>query len=85
MTNLASLDSKIRRWLKRIPLSAIVVLLEAVRDEVGSRAAARRPLIGSREEAHFLRAWTATQWGYRTRGLRRTQGAPTEPQRTIAR
>ncbi len=41
MTDRAELDSTIRSWLKRVPLSAIVILLEAVRDEIGARAVAK--------------------------------------------
>ena len=31
------LDSRVRAWLKRVPLLAIVVLLEAIDDELRSR------------------------------------------------
>lgn len=37
MTDLASLDSQIRAWLKHAPLSAIVVLLTAIHQELQSR------------------------------------------------
>ena len=37
MTDLASLESKIRGWLKRVPLSAIVILLKAIHQELKSR------------------------------------------------
>lgn len=62
MTDRAELDSTIRSWLKRVPLSAIVILLEAVRDEIGARAVAKLSPTGSRDEAEFLRTWVATQW-----------------------
>jgi hypothetical protein len=41
MTDLDLLDSKVRRWLKGVPLSAVVVLLQAIHDELKSRATAR--------------------------------------------
>lgn len=37
MTDLAWLDSKVRGWLKRVPLSAIVILLKAIQDELKCR------------------------------------------------
>ncbi len=37
MTDLAWLDSKVRGWLKRVPLSAIVILLTAIHQELQSR------------------------------------------------
>lgn len=37
MTDLAWLDSKVRGWLKRVPLSVIVVLLTAIHQELQSR------------------------------------------------
>jgi hypothetical protein len=39
MMDLSSLDHKMRHWLRHVPLSAIVILLEAVRDELESRTA----------------------------------------------
>ncbi len=37
MTDPAWLDSKVRGWLKRAPLSAIVILLTAIHQELKSR------------------------------------------------
>jgi hypothetical protein len=44
MTDLASLDSKIRGWLKRVPLSAIVILLKAIHQELQWRNRAHSSL-----------------------------------------
>lgn len=37
MSNLGELDTKVRQWLKGARLSVIVILLEAIRDELESR------------------------------------------------
>ncbi len=37
MSNLAALDSNVRRWLKGVRPAAIAVLLEAIQDELESR------------------------------------------------
>lgn len=37
MIDRVGVDSKIRAWLKRVPLSAIMILLKAVHDELKSR------------------------------------------------
>lgn len=42
MTDLATLDCRARTWLKRVPLSAIVILLKAIHEELKSRAAPGR-------------------------------------------
>lgn len=42
MIDLAKLDFRARTWLKRVPLSAIVILLKAIHEELESRAATRR-------------------------------------------
>lgn len=43
MTDLAVLDSKIRAWLERVPLSAIVIALKAIHDELKFRNRTPRP------------------------------------------
>lgn len=42
MYDLRTLDGRIRTWLRHVPLSAIVVLLKAIHEELRSRAATRR-------------------------------------------
>jgi hypothetical protein len=37
MTDFMLLEGKLRGWLRRVPLSVIVLLLEAVHDELRSR------------------------------------------------
>ncbi len=37
MYDLRALDSRVRTWLSHVPLAAIVVLLEAIHDELRSR------------------------------------------------
>ncbi len=59
MTDLASLNSKIRCWLKRVPLPAMVVLLQAIHDELESRVVARSLPSRSREVVKRLRAVAA--------------------------
>lgn len=43
MTDLAVLDSKIRARLERVPLSAIVIVLKAIHDELKFRNRTPRP------------------------------------------
>lgn len=47
MTDPAWLDSKVRGWLKRAPLSAIVILLTAIHQELKSRNRAHSSLEAS--------------------------------------
>jgi len=54
MTDLVRLDSKIRSWLKRASLPAIVILLKAVHDELKSRTRAHSSLV-VRLRSHNLR------------------------------
>jgi len=44
MIDLVWLDSKVRGWLKRVPLSAIVILLKAIHQELQSRNGAHGSL-----------------------------------------
>lgn len=44
MIDLTWLDSKVRGWLKRAPLSAIVILLKAVHQELQARNRAHRSI-----------------------------------------
>lgn len=37
MSDLGELDTKIRQWLKGVRLSVVVIILEAIRDELESR------------------------------------------------
>jgi hypothetical protein len=47
MYNLRALDSRVRTWLRHAPLSAIVVLLKAINDELGVRGGASHPSVKS--------------------------------------
>ncbi len=47
MYDLRTLDRRIRTWLKHVPLSAIVVLLKAIHDELKSRRAVTRSAVRS--------------------------------------
>lgn len=47
MYNLRALDSRVRPWLRHVPLSAIVVLLMAIHDELRVRGGTSHPSVRS--------------------------------------
>ncbi len=47
MYDLQALDSRVRTWLRHAPLSAIVVLLKAIHDELRVRGGTSHPSVKS--------------------------------------
>lgn len=46
MSDLGELDTRIRKWLRGVRLSVLVILLEAIRDELDSRNQASDSAVG---------------------------------------